>query len=105
MLMWGNCNICFHFLLFPFLFPPPPAGKKADVHLRGGEQGGTSPASIIRRADTDPSFLKGGLRVCFGRGALQGPGAARGPSDDDGRRKTVQQDVFAIQSAKAAPMS
>lgn len=22
--MWGNRKICFHFLLFPFLFPPPP---------------------------------------------------------------------------------
>lgn len=36
-LIWGNCNICFHFLLFPFLFPPPPA-RSTDLQLRqGGE--------------------------------------------------------------------
>lgn len=36
-LIWGNCNICFHFLLFPFLFPPPPA-RRTDLQLRqGGE--------------------------------------------------------------------
>lgn len=27
-LMWGNCSSCFHFLLFPFLFPPPPVKTK-----------------------------------------------------------------------------
>lgn len=30
-LMWGNCSICFHFLLFPFLFPPPPAKQTSLV--------------------------------------------------------------------------
>lgn len=27
-LMWGNCSSCFHFLLFPFLFPPPPESNR-----------------------------------------------------------------------------
>lgn len=34
-LIWGNCNICFHFLLFPFLFPPPPV-RKTDLQLKQG---------------------------------------------------------------------
>ena len=29
--MCGNFKICFHFLLFPFLFPPPPEIKQARV--------------------------------------------------------------------------
>lgn len=27
-LMCGNCSICFHFLLFPFLLPAPPANQR-----------------------------------------------------------------------------
>lgn len=34
-LIWGNCNICFHFLLFPFLFPPPPARTDLQLRQRG----------------------------------------------------------------------
>lgn len=34
-LMWGNCSSCFHFLLFPFLFPPPPVKQKAWFEKEG----------------------------------------------------------------------
>ena len=31
--IWGNFRICFHFLLFPFLLPPPPIIDKNATYI------------------------------------------------------------------------
>lgn len=77
-LIWGNCNICFHFLLFPFLFPPPPAGR-TDLQLRQGGECSKQPTTPASTTGSNCNMTPSVQEESWGCFSMDSNGAPSGP--------------------------